>query len=239
MDIYKKLLENYNSFYLGPQGKEKVLKGEVKVEKALINKKLDKATGLNLIVKLPRKNVLDIQNKVYKPLKDVIPGQYYYPLSDLHITFLDILPHRDDFKISKQELNKYLSVLDDFFAKATCFEVEFIGVFAAKIGVGVMGFPVDNKLNVVRNQLRNRLVDAGLRNEEDRKYVLESAHIMCIRFIKKISPNVGKRLIDFVEKNRETQISRVKFSSVLFNISGRFDKKKKIKVIKEYMLVRS
>jgi 2'-5' RNA ligase len=234
MDVYQQLRENYDSFYLGPEGKERLLKGEVKVEKALVDKSLDKASGLNIIIKLPEKNGREIEEKVYQPLKKIIPGQYYYPLSDFHITFLDILPHRDDFEIGEEELKRYAGVLDEFFSGIEPFEIEFIGVFGARIGIGVMGFPVENKLNDYRNQLRNKLVDAGLRNEEERKYRLESAHMSCIRFIKPITPAIGKQLVDFIDQNRQTPITRVKFTSALLNISGRFDKTDKIKVIKEY-----
>lgn len=234
MDVYQQLRKNYDSFYLGPDGKDKLLKGKVHVEKALIDRNLDKASGLNLIAKLPEKNGQEVEGKVYQPLKKIIPGQYFYPLSDLHITFLDVLPHRDNFKIADEELKRYSDVLDEFFSNIKPFEVEFVGVMAAKIGVGLQGYPIENKLNDLRNKLRNKLVDVGLKNEEERKYKLESTHITCIRFLKPITPEIGKSLVDFIEENRETPITKARFSSVLLNISGRFDKTEKIEIIKEY-----
>ena len=234
MDVYQQLQKAYDSFYLGPDGKDKLLKGKVRIEKALIDRSLDTALGLNLIAKLPKENSQEVEEKFYQPLKKIIPHQYFYPLSDLHITFLDILPHRENFKINDKELEQYLRVFDDFFAGMSSFEVEFTGVLATAMGVGLRGFPVKNKLNDLRGQLRNKIVDAGLRNEEERKYRLESAHISCVRFIKLITPAVGKKLVEFIEQNEETMFTKAKFSLVLLNISGRFDKTEKIQIIKEY-----
>ncbi len=234
MDIYQRFQKVYDSYYLSPDGKKKLLKGEVRIEKALINRSLDKALGLNLIAKLPEKNNREVEKKFYQPLKKIIPGQCFYPLSDLHVTFLDILPHRDNFEISDRELKEYIRVFDDFFADISPFEVEFIGTSATAMGVSLRGFPVRNKLNELRNQLRKKMVEAGLRNEEEMKYRLESAHVTCARFIKPITPAIGKKLVDFIEESMDRLFTRAKFSSVLLNISGRFDKTEKIQIIKEY-----
>jgi 2'-5' RNA ligase len=80
------------------------------------------------------------------------------------------------------------------------------------VAVLVQGFPKDNALARLRDELRSALRDRGVGENLDRRYKIIAAHLTVMRFS---HPKADwKRLIDFLETHRETDFGETRFQSL-------------------------
>lgn len=166
----------------------------------LNNKEEDKRRGITLIARLESKviaKILDFLNEC----KLIEPNQHYYDNSDIHITILSIVTCFDGFNIESIRKEAYVDIIKKSIREKGPMQILFKGITASPSCIMVQGFPLDNRLNLLRQQLRNNFRNSNLENSIDKRYTLGTAHSTIIRFKNPIINN--NLFIECLKKYRD------------------------------------
>lgn len=117
-------------------------------------------------------------------LKKTDPSQYYYPLTDIHVTVLSIISCTANFQLEEVKPERYIDLLYDILSTSPKFNIAFKGITASSSCIMIQGFPLGNQLNLLRDSLREKLKKSGLRQSLDERYLLKTAHSTVVRFKK-------------------------------------------------------
>jgi 2'-5' RNA ligase len=142
----------------------------------------------------------------------ICPGQHFYQPAELHMTVLAVIPGSESWREEIHRLPVVRTVLDEVLKNCRAFSLKFRGVTVSPEAVLVQGFPQDNALARIRNELRSALRDHGVGENLDRRYKITAAHLTVMRFS---HPQADwKRLLDFLETHRETDFGETRFQSL-------------------------
>lgn len=198
------------------------------------NPESDNLRGLNIISYVPE-FISSKAKKAIIPLLDFSDPSclFIFPEENLHITILDLIPHNAgwEYKRLQEIAPKYAEVIDSViqnFREPININIE--GIFASPDGITLQGIPSDS-LGKLRELIREALVKADLINIESTKYVIQTAHIALLKFLKPID---GQKLVEVVDRMREAPFGRFTLDKLVLNISGRYDKVKTVEVIEEF-----
>lgn len=172
------LAAHYNKMY--QKSVETITQKGVDIDTYIKNPNDDRF-GLTLIIKPDEK----ISRKIIRftnGLRRIEPNQYYYPLSDLHITVLSIISCRDGFKLSDIDTSNYINLIAGCLKNSGGFKVEMKGVTASPSCIMIQGFPLSNNLELIRNELRSAFKNSPLTQSMDERYLLKTAHASVVRF---------------------------------------------------------
>jgi 2'-5' RNA ligase len=142
----------------------------------------------------------------------VCPGQYFYQPAELHMTVLAIVPGSESWRKEVHRLPAGRTVLNQVLKARRAFSVKFQGVTISPEAVLIQGFPQDDALTRLRDDLRSALRDRGLGENLDRRYKIAAAHLTVMRFSR--PPADWKRLLDFLQAHRETDFGETRFRSL-------------------------
>ena len=110
------------------------------------------------------------------------PDQYYYPISDIHLTVLSIISCYPGFALNGIKVEDYQRTASAIARQAAPFDIRFSGLTASPSGVMVQGVPQDEGLNHLRDETRRLFRQSGLQQSIDHRYMLQTAHATVIRF---------------------------------------------------------
>lgn len=198
----------------------------------------DPQRGLNLISFLDSKTNHKIEINIIKPILLELNNQWVIPAKSRHITIFDMLPHNSgipeaDVEKKAEEYKKSVQrVLDN---KSPIIKINFSGIFLSPDGIFLQGFPVNNDLQNFRDLLRIEFVESKLENFERKKYVIKSAHVALLKFFDEVNQKI---LLELSNKLREGKIIPYQCSSLVLNISSRYDKNETIKIVKRWKLTK-
>lgn len=179
----------------------------------LNNKEDDKRRGITIIARLESKvivNILDFLNKC----KLIEPSQHYYDSSDMHITILSIITCFNGFTIDSINKEAYVDIIRKSIKKEGAMKIAFKGITASSSCVMVQGFPLDNRLNLLRQQLRNNFRNSTLEHSMDKRYTLGTAHSTIIRFKNPIINN--NLFIECLKKYRDYDFGVSEINNIEF-----------------------
>ncbi|MGZ0015958.1 2'-5' RNA ligase family protein [Yeosuana sp. AK3] len=148
---------------------------------SLINSLSDKRLGVTLIIR-PSQQVKSNIQTFLKALKEFDSSQYFYPNSDIHITVMSIISCYDGFNLNKISISDYVSLVKKSLQNIEAFNLHFKGVTASKAGIMIQGFPDNEILNNLRDQLRNNFKNSSLEQSLDKRYAIQTAHATVVRF---------------------------------------------------------
>ncbi|MBD3615210.1 MAG: mutarotase [Gracilimonas sp.] len=151
----------------------------------LIDDVNDTRYGLTLLAR-PSVEVKHAISKIQEEIKLVAPEQYYYPVSDIHITVLSIISCEASFGLSQIDLREYTNLIKSVLDKASPFEISFRGLTASPSAIMVCGFPANDTLNDIRDSLRKAFKKSSIEHTIDKRYLLQTAHITTMRFRNKL-----------------------------------------------------
>jgi 2'-5' RNA ligase len=233
----ERVLNIYNSWYENNRTSIAAGKWNLVDENILLHPEQDTFRGLNLVVYLPEEINKLIDSVLTPQLKDGVGNAgWVVPDKGRHVTILDILPHNSGIGISdltiqsgeyKEAINRALQKL-----KIPVL-ISFEGVFASPDGITIQGFPLNDGLFELREELRKQINSLGLVNLEEKKYQIETAHVALIKFI---SPMDGQKLIEVVDKLRDLPLGEFQVNEIVLNISPRYDKSQTVQVIEKFSL---
>jgi len=185
--------------------------GGLRVDPLLRGKTGDPRRGATLVA---RPNA-DVRKRVETFLREaaaICPDQYFYQPAELHVTVLAVIPGSESWHEEIHRLPVCRTVLDEVLKNCRAFSVKFRGVTVSPEAVLVQGFPQDDALARLRDELRSALRDRGAGENLDRRYKIAAAHLTVLRFS---NPKADwKRLLDFLQAHRETDFGETHFQSL-------------------------
>ena len=110
------------------------------------------------------------------------PDQYYYPASNLHLTILSIISCYSGFQLTEINPTDYQQAVRNILRHVRPFTITFTGLTASPGGIMVQGFPQDETLNDLRDELRTFFRASGLQQSIDQRYSIQTAHTTVLRF---------------------------------------------------------
>lgn len=147
----------------------------------MLNAESDDRYGITLLAR-PSVSVIEKILQSLKRLSDSAPGQYTYPGTDLHITVLSMISCHSGFTLKQIDKEAYASLIRSAVRSISPFHITFRGITASPSSVLIQGFPEENRLNELRNQIRTAFQNSGLQHTIDQRYRRKTAHMTAIRF---------------------------------------------------------
>jgi 2'-5' RNA ligase len=163
---------------------EKIKRNELDLD-PLIDTPNDSRLGITLQAK-PDQNILENFNLFLNDAKRIEPGQYYYLPDEFHITVMSVINCKRGFNLSEISLPDYIGYIERSINNIKPFMVEFKGITASPSCILIQGFPENNSLEHLRNNLRTEFGDGSLYNTIDSRYIIQTAHCTVIRFRQKL-----------------------------------------------------
>lgn len=191
------LTEHYNQLY--KKSSEAILEGNYKLD-SQINNTLDSRFGITLLIRPNEAIKAEIQ-KFLDELKEIEPNQYYYPDSDIHITVMSIISCYEGFTLDKINIQKYIDIIQQSLVYLDKIKIEFRGVTASPSAIMIQGFPTDQSLNNLRNELRENFKKTSLEQSIDSRYSIATAHSTVMRFQEKLEN--PEKLMEVAAKFRD------------------------------------
>jgi len=191
----------------------------------------DKRLGLTLLIPIEG-GCLEKVAKLGAQLSKAEPDQYYYPLSDLHITVLDFIGASKDFVFNEKQVDAYKKVLCDVLRGFPRFVVKFDGLVASDAAIIVQGF--SDVINQLRERLRNEMDARGVTFEE--RYKATTSHMTIARFKNELRDS--KSLIGKIESMRHLDLCSMEVYRLVFVLHDWYNRMEKTKILVEYELTR-
>ena len=146
-------------------------------------------------------------------------------------------PLCDDGADEIHQLPSCRAVLDRVLKNSRPFRVDFRGVTVSPDAVMVQGFPADDGLSRLRDELRDAFRQEGLGENLDRRYKTVTAHLTVMRFAE---PEADwRRLYDFLETHRETDFGGTRFQALQLIWSNWYASAGVARVLQKYPLKES
>ncbi|MCF8714118.1 mutarotase [Joostella atrarenae] len=166
---------------------------------SLINNPTDKRRGITLVIR-PNAEVKANIEAFLKELKLVIPNQYFYPETDVHITVMSIISCYNGFRLTDIDPSKYISIIKNCISEIKPFKIDYKGITASPSGIMVQGFTESTILNDFRDRLRADFKSTTLEQSLDKRYAIKTSHVTIARFLNSIQNT--EKLISFLDKYR-------------------------------------
>ena len=185
--------------------------GGPRIDPLLRNKAGDPRRGVTLVVR-PDAGVRRRVAKFLREAAAICPRQHFYRPAELHLTVLAVIPGSTAWRAQIHRLPACQTILEKVMKNRRAFSVEFRGVTASPDAVMIQGFPADDVLAQLRDELRSAFRRHGVGENLDRRYKITAAHLTAMRFS---NPKADwKRLLSLLEAHRETDFGETRFQSV-------------------------
>ncbi len=179
----------------------------------------------------------EVRNRVETFLRAaaaICPRQHFYLPAELHLTVLAVLPGSESWREEIHRLPACRRVLDEVMKNRRAFSVKFRGVTLSPEAVLVQGFPQDDILARLRDDLRSALRARGLGENLDRRYKIATAHLTVMRFSHAQAD--WKRLFDFLQAQRDTEFGETRVRSLQLIWSDWCASAGVVRTLREYKL---
>jgi len=185
------------SFYrdLCKRGREALKHGSVTISPYLKNLSQDKRRGLTLIVRPSSDVGLAMEEELHR-LDSAVPNLLFcYNRKRFHFTILSLIDARKDYSPDEYVVRAFEEMIGKVVVKYLPFSVQFHGICATENSIIAKGFPLEDKLELLRDELRNILKKIGLGGDIDRRYRIKGAHVTLARFRERGDFNKLKTLL--------------------------------------------
>ena len=207
--------------------------GRPAIDPYLLDKASDPRRGLSLLLR-PEPAVQRSIHAFLGELAGVAPGQYFYRPEEFHVTVLSIVPGTQLWRDKIRSLTTYQSVVSSVLEAYREFTIGFRGITASANAVMIQGFPADDTLGQIRDQLREELKKNHVADELARKYKIQTAHLTIMRYCR---PDTDwQRLKSFLEANRTTPFGEARVRSLQLVLGDWYASANSMRLLKEYQL---
>ena len=224
-DVYEKLWQESSAAFE---------RGCPKLDPFLRNRSADHRRGITLIFR-PGSNIRKRASHFLREVADVAPGQHFYQPSEFHVTVMAVMPGSEFWREHMKRLPAFLAVLSDTLKKCPAFSVAFRGVTASPEAVLIQGFPADNTLAQLRDDLRAAFRRHRLGENLDRRYKVIAAHITAARFSTPLPD--WKPLQSLLSAHRHTDFGQTHVRSLQLIENDWYASAQTVRTLCEYPLV--
>ncbi|WP_114779125.1 2'-5' RNA ligase family protein [Botryobacter ruber] len=147
----------------------------------LLDSPEDRRFGITVLIR-PDRNVQEAITHMLQELRQLEPEQYYYPASDLHVTVLSVISCYQGFTLDAIQPGAYMQLVKEVTRTIPRFDIRFEGITASPSCVMVQGFPAEEGLTQLREQLRQQFKSSCLQQSIDTRYAIQTAHSTVVRF---------------------------------------------------------
>lgn len=179
----------------------------------LIQRTDDSRRGLTLLVR-PDHLIASGIEQFLNEVKRLEPNQYFYPRSDLHLTILSIISCRENFQPDASRNAEYKEIIKDCIRTVGPPEIRFTGITASPACLMIQGFPLNDNLHKLRENLRNQFRRSGLPHSIDSRYPIRTAHLTVLRFKEPLRH--ASELIRLLKQYREHEFGTQTFGNCEF-----------------------
>lgn len=220
-------LENLYS-KIDSEGKKAILNGQEVIDPILSSIELDKRLGLTLLIAIKGKITENFRILIDK-IQQIEPAQYFYPVSDFHVTILDFIKANEDFEREENTIKKCIKIVENAAHDLPPFNIEFKGIISSNAAILVKGY-YGFELQLLRSQIRKNALENDFNLKE--RYQTVSAHSTIIRFRKKLR-NIEK-LSEIVQEYNNFNIGVMNVNKLELVVHDWYNCKKEI--IEEFFL---
>ncbi len=118
------LLKHYNSFYCNTI--DEIRQNRLSVD-PLISSIQDNRRGITLLLR-PESETKKRVQQFLRTLEEIDPGQYYYTVSDMHVTVMSIISCYNGFTRNQIDEARYVEVIKKSIAEINPFRLVFNGI---------------------------------------------------------------------------------------------------------------
>ena len=208
-------------------------RNDLEFDRHLPNKAHDLRRGLALALR-PSRIVQNSISTFLDELAEAAPGQYFYRPEEFHVTVLSIIPGSESWRDRFHHLAAYQSILREVLQRHRKFSITFQGVTASRGGVMIQGFPNDDTLAKLRDDLRAALRQNQLGEQLDARYKINTAHITVMRYC---DANLdGKKLLALLKANRATNFGETRVENLELILGDWYASANTASTLSEYKL---
>lgn len=208
-------------------------RNDLAFDRHLPNKDQDLRRGLSLAFR-PSQTVQDSISQFQHQLADAAPGQYFYRPEELHVTMLAIIPGSESWQDRIHHLPAYQSIIDAVLKRHWKFSVEFQGVAASRAAVMIQGFPNNDTLTGIRDDLRELLRQNQPGAQLDVRYKINTAHITVMRFCDENTD--WEKLLALLTENRTTNFGETCVENLELILSDWYASADTARTLRKYKL---
>ena len=200
---------------------------------AELNNPNDRRRGLTLLLRL-NPELVGALNGFISEGRAVLPGQYFYPPSDLHLTIMPIISCYEGFFMEKLDLGIYDQLIKKSLKGIRKIEIKFEGVFASPSCLIVKGFPLNENLENFRQNLRESFATKNVEQSLDKRYKLVTAHSTVVRFAKPVEDK--EKVFALINTYRHFNFGTQNFDQVEFVYNDWYQRSSIVKNLNTYLL---
>ena len=208
-------------------------RGEPQTDRCLSDQANDLRRGVTLALR-PSADVCGKVADYLNHLAQLCPEQYFYRPEELHVTVLSIISGSEFWRREMRRLPACRAIIGEVLSRQHSFTIGFRGVTASPGSVMIQGFPVDDGLASIRDELREAFTRAGFGDLLDRRYRISTAHITAMRF--RQSGGNWKRLVSLLEEGRHLHFGETEVRSLQLLWGDWYASVSHVRTLHEYTL---
>lgn len=197
--------------WLWSRASEALAQGRPEIDPFLSDRNKDDRRAVTLAFR-PNATVQVKVNELLHAAQGIVPEQHFYRPEELHTTVLSVIPGSTWWRKQMVDLPAMREVISEVFRSRKPFSIAYRGVTASPGAVMVQGFPTDDSLEKLRDDLRAAFKEKGVGANIDRRYKISAAHITVMRF--GAAQSDWKRLLALLIANRNTDFGKTRVETV-------------------------
>jgi len=194
---------------------------------SLIKSPNDNRFGITLLIRPPllvKKRIEIFLNE----LKNIDNQQYYYPLSDIHITVMSIISCANGFELKNISIPDYIQIIEESIQDVGKFRFKFKGITASTSTIMIKGF-YGEILNTLRNNLRINFQRSHLEQTIDKRYSIKTGHSTVVRFQNKLEQE--NNYLEALEKYKDFDFGEFDVNRVELVFNDWYQRKEHVKTL--------
>jgi len=208
-------------------------RGEPLTDPHLTNRTSDGRRGVTLAFRLEPAVRMGV-NLFLRQLADVAPGQHFYRPDELHVTVLSVIPGSEEWLKKIPHLPAIHAVIGKVLKRHRPFAISFRGVTASRGAVMIQGFPQDEALAEIRDELRHTFRKNRLGGDIDRRYKINTAHVTVMRFGNARAD--WEAFVGLLKANRNTDFGETRVKKLQLLWGDWYASVQSVRTIHEYAL---
>ncbi len=199
----------------------------------LIDAPSDERYGITLLAR-PNQAVKENIQAFLSEIKSIMPEQYYYPDSDVHLTVMSIISCYEGFQLEQIEPEAYQAVINACLDGIHPFRIFFRGITASPSCILIQGFPENDALHLLRNRLRQEFQASSLEHSIDKRYAIQTAHSTVLRFRTPEVPH--QSLTPLLKAYRHTDFGMTEVDQLELVFNDWFQRWEKVQLLSRFNL---